>query len=85
LWYFMTLPAHTLSPQRKISSWHLAGNNSIIPPYSPDLAPRDFHLLLHLKTVAVVPRPYYPFTGTNHWLINWASWIQSTLSHINMC
>jgi hypothetical protein len=28
----------------------LAGNNSIIPPYSPDLAPRYFHLFLHLKS-----------------------------------
>jgi histone-lysine N-methyltransferase SETMAR len=39
---------HTLL-QRKISSRHLAGNNSIIP-YSPDLAPSDFHVFLHLKT-----------------------------------
>jgi hypothetical protein len=28
----------------------LAGNNSIIPPYNPDLVPRDFHVFLHLKT-----------------------------------
>jgi hypothetical protein len=28
----------------------LAGNNSIIPPYSSDLAPSDFHVFLHLKT-----------------------------------
>jgi hypothetical protein len=28
----------------------LAGNNLIIPPYSPDLAPSDFHEFLHLKT-----------------------------------
>jgi hypothetical protein len=28
----------------------LAGNNSIIPPYSPDLAASDLHVLLHLKT-----------------------------------
>jgi hypothetical protein len=41
---------HTLPPQRKISSRHLAGNNSIIPHYSPDLAPSDFHVFLHLKT-----------------------------------
>jgi hypothetical protein len=34
----------------KISSRHLAGNNSIIPPYSPDLGPGDFHVFLHLKT-----------------------------------
>jgi hypothetical protein len=46
----MAMPAHTLPPQRNISSRHLAGNNSIIPPYSPDLAPSDFHVFLHLKT-----------------------------------
>jgi hypothetical protein len=46
----MTMPAHTLPPQCKISSRHLAGNNSIIPPYSPDLAPRDLLVFLHLKT-----------------------------------
>jgi histone-lysine N-methyltransferase SETMAR len=28
----------------------LAGHNSIIPPYSPDLAPNDFQVFLHLKT-----------------------------------
>jgi hypothetical protein len=28
----------------------LAGKNSIISPYSPDLAPSDFHVYLHLKT-----------------------------------
>ena len=32
LWWFMTTPVHTLLPQRKISSQHLAGNNLIIPP-----------------------------------------------------
>jgi histone-lysine N-methyltransferase SETMAR len=31
-------------------SQHLAGNNSIIPPTSSDLAPSDFHLFLHLKS-----------------------------------
>jgi hypothetical protein len=48
----MTTPAHTLPPQGKISLRHLAGNNSIIPPppQSPDLAPNDFHVFLHLKT-----------------------------------
>jgi histone-lysine N-methyltransferase SETMAR len=47
----MTIPAHTLQPQRKISSRQLTGNNPIIPPpYSPDLAPSDFHVFLHLKT-----------------------------------
>jgi len=44
LWWFMTMPVHTLPPQCKISSRHLAGNNSIIPPYIPDLVPSDFHL-----------------------------------------
>jgi histone-lysine N-methyltransferase SETMAR len=28
----------------------LAGNNSFIAPYSPDLGPSDFHVFLHLKT-----------------------------------
>jgi hypothetical protein len=41
--------AHILLPQHKISLRHLAGNNSIIP-YSPNLAPNDFHVFLHLKT-----------------------------------
>jgi histone-lysine N-methyltransferase SETMAR len=46
----MTMPAHTLPPQRKIPSRHLVANNSIIPPYSPDLEPSDFHVFLHQKT-----------------------------------
>jgi hypothetical protein len=46
----MTMAAHTLPPQRKISSRHFAGNNSIIPPFSPDLAPSDFLVFLRLKT-----------------------------------
>ena len=47
----MATPAHTLPAERKISSRHLAVNNSIIPPtLSPDLAPSDFHLSLHLKS-----------------------------------
>jgi hypothetical protein len=41
------MPAHTLQPERKVSSRHLAGKNSII---SQDLAPSDFHVFLHLKT-----------------------------------
>jgi hypothetical protein len=45
----MTMPAHTLPPQCKISSRHLAGNNLINPPYSPDIAPSDLHVFLHLK------------------------------------
>jgi hypothetical protein len=44
------MPIYTLQPQRKISSRNLAGNNSIVPPYSPDLAPSDFHVFLHPKT-----------------------------------
>jgi histone-lysine N-methyltransferase SETMAR len=44
------MPAHTLPPQSKISSRHLAGNNSITPLYSLDLAPSDFHVFLHQKT-----------------------------------
>jgi hypothetical protein len=44
------MATHTLPLQLKISSQHLSGNNSIIPPYSPDLAPIDFHVSLHLKT-----------------------------------
>jgi hypothetical protein len=36
--------------QRKISSRHLVGNNSVIPPYDPELAPSGFHMFLHLKT-----------------------------------
>jgi hypothetical protein len=44
------MSAHTLPPQRNVSSRHLAGNSSIIPPRIPDLAPSDFHVLLHLKT-----------------------------------
>jgi hypothetical protein len=43
------MPAHTLPPQRKISSRHLGGNNSIIPP-TAQIAPCDFHVFLHLKT-----------------------------------
>jgi hypothetical protein len=52
------MPAHTLPPQRKISSRHLAGNNSIIPPYIPDLTPRDFDVFMHLKTV-LGGRPFH--------------------------
>jgi hypothetical protein len=40
---------HTAA-QRKISSRPLAGNNLILPPYSPDLPPSDFHVFLHPKT-----------------------------------
>jgi hypothetical protein len=39
------MPAHTEQQQRKISSRHFAGNDSIIP-----LAPSDFHVFQHLKT-----------------------------------
>jgi hypothetical protein len=44
------MSAHTLPPQRKFSSRNLDENNSIIALYNPDLAPRDFHVFLHLKT-----------------------------------
>jgi hypothetical protein len=40
------MPAHTLPPQRKISSRYLTGKNSIIP----DLAPSDIYVFQHLKT-----------------------------------
>jgi hypothetical protein len=46
---FMTMLGHTLLLKVKPSSHHLAGNNSINPPYIPDLVPRDFHLFLCLK------------------------------------
>jgi hypothetical protein len=46
----MTMPAHTMPLQRKISSRHLVGNNLIITPYGPFLASSEFHLFLHLKT-----------------------------------
>jgi histone-lysine N-methyltransferase SETMAR len=40
--------AHILPPQRKIMTfgWEQFDN----PPYSPDLAPSDIHVFLHLKT-----------------------------------
>ena len=47
LWWFMTMPAHTLLPQRKILSRHLAGNNSIIPRR---LSAKWFSFFLHLKS-----------------------------------
>ena len=33
----------------KTSSPHLSGNKWTTPLYSPDLAPSDYHLFLHLK------------------------------------
>ena len=39
----------TLLLRLKTSSPHLGGNKWTTPPYSPDLAPRGFHLFLHLK------------------------------------
>jgi histone-lysine N-methyltransferase SETMAR len=45
------MPAHALPPQRNISTRPTFGwEQSDHPPYSPDLAPRDFHVFLHLKT-----------------------------------
>jgi len=39
----------TLLLRLKNSSLHLDGNKWTTPPYSPNLAPSDFHLFLHLK------------------------------------
>ena len=39
----------TLLLRLKTSSPHLSGNRWNSPLYSPDLAPSDFHLFLHLK------------------------------------
>jgi len=39
----------TLLLRLKTSSPHLGGNKRTTPPYSPHLAPCDFHLFLHLK------------------------------------
>ena len=39
----------TLLLTLKTSSPHLNGNKWTSPPYSPDLAPSDVHLFLHLK------------------------------------
>jgi len=40
---------HTLLLRLKTSSPHLGGNKWTTRPYSPDLAPSDFYLFLHLK------------------------------------
>ena len=39
----------TLLLRLKTSSPHLSGNKWTTPPYSPDLAPSDYHLFLHLN------------------------------------
>ena len=39
----------TLLLRLKTSSPHLSGKKWTTAPYSPDLAPSDFHLFLHLK------------------------------------
>ena len=39
----------TLLLRLKTSLPHLGGKKCSPPPYSPDLAPSDFHLFLHLK------------------------------------
>jgi len=41
--------SRTLLLRLKTSSPHLGGNKLTTPPYSPDLAPGDFHLFLHPK------------------------------------
>ena len=46
---FMITLGRTLLVRLKTSSPHLSGNKWTSPPYSSDLAPSDFHLLLHLK------------------------------------
>ena len=46
---FTILLGRTLLLRLKTSSPHLGGNRWTTPPYSPDLAPSDFHLFLHLK------------------------------------
>jgi histone-lysine N-methyltransferase SETMAR len=44
----MTMRAHTLLPQDLIVTfgWEQFDH----PPYNPDLAPSDFHVILYLKT-----------------------------------
>ena len=49
LYGFMTMLGHTPLLKLKPSSYPLAGNNAITPPYSPDLATSDFHPFLCLK------------------------------------
>jgi histone-lysine N-methyltransferase SETMAR len=44
------MPAHTLPPQRKISSATFGWEQFSHPPYSPDIALSEFHMILHLKT-----------------------------------
>ena len=45
---FTIMLGHTLLLRLKTSSPHLSGDKCT-PPYSPDLAPSDYHLFLHLK------------------------------------
>ena len=48
--FFFTITLfRTLLLRLKTSSPHLSGNKWTTPPYSPDLAARDYHLFLHLK------------------------------------
>jgi hypothetical protein len=60
-WCFMTMPTYTLPPQCKISSWYLAGNNSISP-----LQPR-----LSAKWFSCVPAswnfPWWPAVPWGQW------------------
>jgi hypothetical protein len=45
----MTTPAHTLPPQRKILIEIFDWEQFDHPHLSPDLAPSDFHVFLHLN------------------------------------
>lgn len=55
----MTMLVHSQLNELKISSHHLGGKDFIThtPPYSPDLAPNDYHVFLHLKKHRVVFAP----------------------------
>jgi len=46
---FMIMLGCTLLLRLKTSSPHLRGNKWTTPLYSPDLAPCDYHLFLHLQ------------------------------------
>jgi hypothetical protein len=61
------MPAHTLPPQRKISSQYLPGSNSIIPPYSPDI------VFLHLKTFLDGRRFHNDKEAVNTWFASQAA------------
>ena len=50
LWWFMTTPAHTLPTATQNLITTFGWEQFDHPPYSPDLAPSDFYLFLHLKS-----------------------------------